>query len=72
MRQLVLYVICYFLTPLFVKSQTVVSINIDAVINPATAEYIHRGIEKAKKEKPPVSLFTSILLEGCLNQHGLL
>ncbi|AFD05894.1 NfeD family protein [Solitalea canadensis] len=51
MRQLVLYVICYFLTPLFVKSQTVVSINIDAVINPATAEYIHRGIEKAKKEK---------------------
>lgn len=49
MRRLILFLVCYLLTP-SLKSQTVVSINIDAGINPATAEYIHRGIEKAKKE----------------------
>lgn len=50
MRQLVLYLVCFLLTP-SLKSQTIVSLNIDAGINPATAEYIHRGIENAKKEK---------------------
>jgi len=31
-------------------AQKVISINIDATINPATAEFIGRSIEKAKKE----------------------
>ncbi|HTM91011.1 MAG TPA: hypothetical protein VL095_01230, partial [Flavisolibacter sp.] len=32
-------------------AQTVVSIHIDATINPATAAFIHSSIEKSKKEK---------------------
>src|ERR1700688_4509526 len=36
--------------PLLLKSQVVISINIDGTINPVTAEYIHRGIEKATNE----------------------
>jgi membrane-bound serine protease (ClpP class) len=41
----------FFLLPLTATAQTVVSIHIDATINPATAEFIHRSIAKAKKEK---------------------
>src|ERR1700755_622274 len=33
------------------KAQTVVSIHIDATINPATAEFIHRAIAKAENKK---------------------
>jgi membrane-bound serine protease (ClpP class) len=36
--------------PLLLKAQTVISIKIDGSINPVTAEYIHRGIEKAVSE----------------------
>jgi membrane-bound serine protease (ClpP class) len=36
--------------PLLLSAQTVVSIKIDGTINPVTAEYIHRGIEKAINE----------------------
>jgi membrane-bound serine protease (ClpP class) len=36
---------------MIITAQTVVSIHIDATINPATAEFIHRGLIKAKKEK---------------------
>jgi membrane-bound serine protease (ClpP class) len=48
MRPLILLVACYF--PLLLSAQKVVSINIDASINPATAEYIHRGIQKAREQ----------------------
>ena len=34
-----------------VKAQTVVSIHIDATINPSTAEFIHRAIAKAENKK---------------------
>jgi membrane-bound serine protease (ClpP class) len=37
--------------PLLPQAQTVVSITIDGTINPVTADYVHRGIEKAQKEK---------------------
>jgi membrane-bound serine protease (ClpP class) len=50
MKCLILYLICYWLLPVFVFSQTVVSINIDANINPATEEFIHQSIKRAKKE----------------------
>ena len=32
-------------------AQTVVSIKIDGTINPVTADYIHRGVERAEKQK---------------------
>lgn len=37
--------------PLLLSAQKVVSIRIDATINPAIADYIHRGIEKARDEQ---------------------
>ena len=39
------------LLPIILMAQTVVSIHIDAAINPAVAAFIHSAIEKAKKEK---------------------
>jgi membrane-bound serine protease (ClpP class) len=39
------------LLPIFLMAQTVVSIHIDATINPAIASFIHSSIEKAQKEK---------------------
>lgn len=48
------YLLAYFLSlslPVVLMAQTVVSIHIDATINPATAAFIHSSIEKAKKEK---------------------
>src|SRR5690349_6622500 len=45
---LILLVACCF--PLLLSAQKVISISIDASINPATADYIHRGIEKARKQ----------------------
>lgn len=39
------------LLPIILIAQTVVSIHIDATINPAIASFIHSSIEKAKKEK---------------------
>jgi membrane-bound serine protease (ClpP class) len=40
-----------FLLPFVITAQKVVSITIDATINPATAEFIHRALAKAQKEK---------------------
>ncbi len=51
MKQLFLYFVCHFLAPLLATTQIVVSIKLDASINPATAAFIHRSIEKAKNEK---------------------
>jgi membrane-bound serine protease (ClpP class) len=39
------------LLPIFLIAQTVVSIHVDATINPAVASFIRSAIEKAKKEK---------------------
>jgi membrane-bound serine protease (ClpP class) len=41
----------YFLLPAFLVAQKVVSIKVDGGINPASAEYIHKAIEKAQNEK---------------------
>ena len=40
-----------FLCPSFLNAQKVISITINGGINPASAEYIHKGIEKAQNEK---------------------
>ena len=47
----IIYLVSSLFFPFLLTAQTVVSIHIDATINPATAEFIHRGIAKAKKEK---------------------
>lgn len=39
------------LLPIFLIAQTVVSIHVDAAINPAVASFIHSSIEKAQREK---------------------
>jgi membrane-bound serine protease (ClpP class) len=39
------------LLPIVLVAQKVVSIHVDATINPAIAAYIHNGIQKAEKEK---------------------
>src|SRR6266496_2467443 len=44
------YILFIFLS-LGIKAQTVVSIHIDASINPATAEFIGRSIKKAGNDK---------------------
>jgi membrane-bound serine protease (ClpP class) len=41
----------YFLLPVLLVAQKVVSIKVDGGINPASAEYIHKAIEKAENEK---------------------
>jgi len=48
-RRIALHALCFFL-PLLPVAQTVVSLKIDGAINPVTAGYIHRGIEKARNE----------------------
>jgi membrane-bound serine protease (ClpP class) len=40
-----------FFLPLLLSAQTVLFIKLDGTINPATAEFIHRSIEKATREK---------------------
>jgi len=40
-----------FFLPLLLSAQTVILIKLDRTINPATAEFIHRSIEKASREK---------------------
>jgi membrane-bound serine protease (ClpP class) len=46
-----IYLFSFLLLPFLLPAQTVVSITVDATINPATAEFIHDAIAKAKKEK---------------------
>ncbi len=40
-----------FLLPVILAAQKVVSIKVDGSINPASAEYIHKAVEKAQNEK---------------------
>lgn len=51
MKRILSYCILLFLLPSILTAQTVISIKIDGAINPVTADFIHDGIEKAKKEK---------------------
>jgi membrane-bound serine protease (ClpP class) len=47
MKRIAPYFVLLLLLPFLLSAQKVVSIRIDASINPATADYIHSGIEKA-------------------------
>ena len=49
MKHKIIYLASFLLLPFLLTAQKVVSIHIDATINPATAEFIHRAIAKAKK-----------------------
>lgn len=51
MPRLLFYLIFSLFLPLLLPAQKVVSIHIDATINPAIADFIHRSIETAQKEK---------------------
>lgn len=51
MKSLFSYLIFLFLASFGGIAQTVISMKIDGSINPVTADFIHSGIEKAKKEK---------------------
>jgi membrane-bound serine protease (ClpP class) len=48
MKRLFIYLVCSL--PLLLSAQTVISIKIDGAINPVSAAYIRRGIEKAGSE----------------------
>jgi membrane-bound serine protease (ClpP class) len=50
LKRILIYLPFFFL-PLLITAQKVVSITIDATINPAAAEFIHRAISKSEKEK---------------------
>jgi membrane-bound serine protease (ClpP class) len=51
MPRLSLYLLLFLLLPFLLPAQKVVSIHIDATINPAIADYIHRGIKSAEEQK---------------------
>jgi len=51
MKQIILYIFFVFLIPISITAQSVLSIKIDASINPSTAEFIHRAISKAENQK---------------------
>lgn len=51
MRHILLYVLLLVLCPWPLYAQKVLSIKLDATINPATADFIHRAIEKAQNER---------------------
>ena len=51
MRRLLLYCILLVITSGPLYAQKVLSIKLEATINPATADFIHRAIETAQKEK---------------------
>jgi membrane-bound serine protease (ClpP class) len=53
--------------PIFVFSQSVVSININGTINPASAEYIHQSIKKAEDQKAECLLIHLNTPGGLLN-----
>lgn len=56
-----------FLLPLNSFSQKVVSVTVNDGINPATAEYIHQGIEKAKEDKAQCLIINLNTPGGLLN-----
>lgn len=51
MKQLFFFTAILFLLPLALTAQKVIAIKIDGSINPASADYIHDGIEKARNEQ---------------------
>ena len=51
MKRILLYGFFLFLFPPVIDAQTVISMKIDGTINPASADFIHNGIEKAASEK---------------------
>jgi membrane-bound serine protease (ClpP class) len=51
MRRVLLYCFLLIVCPWPLYAQKVLSITLDATINPATADFIHRAIEVAQKEK---------------------
>lgn len=59
--------VTYFLIPAFLFSQTVVSIDINGSINPASAEYIHKSIEKAESQQAECLLIHLNTPGGLLN-----
>lgn len=50
MKRILLYGFSLFLFPLVFNAQTVISLRIDGSINPASADFIHNGIQKAVRE----------------------
>ncbi|HEV2483116.1 MAG TPA: nodulation protein NfeD [Puia sp.] len=50
MKHRIIFSLMLFIPPLLPQAQTVVSIKIDGTINPVTADYVHRGIERAQQE----------------------
>ena len=51
MKLILLYCLFLFLFPPVIDAQTVISMKIDGTINPASADFIQTGIEKAAREK---------------------
>ena len=51
MERLLSYCLFLLLFPLVTDAQTVISMKVDGMINPASADFIHNGIEKATREK---------------------
>jgi membrane-bound serine protease (ClpP class) len=51
MKHILAYHIFLFFLSYTLSAQTVISIKIEGAINPVTADFIHNGIEKTKKEK---------------------
>jgi membrane-bound serine protease (ClpP class) len=51
MLRIFLYGLIVFFLPVFLSAQQVISLSVDGTINPASAAYIHNGIEKASREK---------------------
>jgi membrane-bound serine protease (ClpP class) len=45
------YLLFLFLLPFTISAQKIISINVEAGINPATAEFIHHAIQRSEKEK---------------------
>lgn len=50
MKRIFLYGIILFFLPSVIAAQKVISMKLDGTINPATADFIHEGIDKATKE----------------------
>src|SRR5688572_9219059 len=51
MKHILSYCLFLFLFPAVTDAQTVISLKIDGSINPASADFIRNGIEKATREK---------------------
>jgi len=63
----IIFIFIIFFSPAILFSQTIVSININGSINPASAEYIHKSIEKAENEKAECLLIHLNTPGGLLN-----